>query len=228
MEQPGPGTRAALHVLLARMEVCLGDLGRDLVERRKDVVGGEHDRLGRRLGMTAPCAQDLLPGDARSDSIGGQDRLHRLAAARLEDAELGHTAQFLRRGGSGLAGGGQEEVEAGLARLRDRIALRGDAGGVVPVDYGYDCSRHVPSEPSAAMLQLGQQGRWKLGGRFGLRGHPGDRFGHGLTIDAGPTLGLEVERAVCYLSSPPPKPPTQGGFARRPEYGGFGRPPIPS
>jgi hypothetical protein len=187
VEQTGSRTSAALHVLFARVKVCLGHLGCDLVERREDVVGGEHDGLGSRLGMAAPRTQDLLPGHPRRDSIGGQDRLHRLAAARLQDAELRHTAQLFGRGGPRLAGGGQEEVEAGLARFRDRLALRGDARGIVPVDDGDDGSGHVAGQPRPATLELGHQSGRQLGHRFGPGGHPGDRFGHGLTI--GPRTG---------------------------------------
>src|SRR6266576_3279256 len=93
--------RPSLKVLLARVQVGLGHLRRDLVERCEHVVGGEHDRLWSRLGVASPRGEDRVPRDARGDAICGQDRLDRLAASRLEDAKLSDTAKLFvgRRAG---------------------------------------------------------------------------------------------------------------------------------
>src|SRR5258708_39912570 len=99
------------------MQVRLRDFRSHLVESRENVVGGEHDRFRGRLGMAAPRAQDLFPGDSGCDSISRQDGFDRLAATRLEDAELSHAAELLRSGRPGLTRGGEKQVEPRFARL---------------------------------------------------------------------------------------------------------------
>src|SRR3989440_9354354 len=119
MEQSRMGPRAALQVLLPGVEVRLCHLRGNLVERGEDVVGDEHDRLGSRFGMASPGAKNLLPRDARGDAIGGEDRLDRLAAACLQDAELSDAPQLLLCRRASLARGGEEQVEAGGAGADD-------------------------------------------------------------------------------------------------------------
>src|ERR1700674_2548622 len=112
VEQTRTRPSAALHVLLSRVQVGLGHLCRHLVQGGEDVVGGDHDRLGSCLWVTPPCAKDRVPRNAGRDAISIQDRFDRLAAARLQDAELGHPAKLLGSGGARFAGGSQEQVEA--------------------------------------------------------------------------------------------------------------------
>src|SRR6266478_88743 len=78
---------------------------RALVPRCEDVVGGEHDRLWRGGRVPAPRAQDGVPGHASGNAVGGKDGLDRLAAARLENAQLGDSSQLLLSGRPSLASG---------------------------------------------------------------------------------------------------------------------------
>ena len=128
MEEPRVSAGATLHVLLASVQIRFGDLGRHLVKRGENVVGNEHDRLGSRLRVATPGAQDLIPCDARGHAVGGEDGLDRLAAPGLEDAQLRDAPQLFLRRGPGFTRGGEEEIKAGLARPDDGVALRRDAG----------------------------------------------------------------------------------------------------
>src|SRR5207249_11953329 len=84
----------SLHDALPICHLC-----GDLVESAEDVVGGEHDRLGGRLRVTAPRGKDRVPSDARRDAICVQYRLDRLAAACLQDPERSeeHTSELQSR-----------------------------------------------------------------------------------------------------------------------------------
>ncbi len=128
VEEARLGAGPALHVLLSGVQVRFRHLGGDLVERGEHVVRREHDRLGRCVRMAAPGAEDRVPGDACRDAVGGEDWLDRLAASRLEDAELGDSSQLFVGRGAGVAGGGEEEVEPGLAGSCDGLSLRRDTG----------------------------------------------------------------------------------------------------
>jgi hypothetical protein len=163
VEQTGLRPRPALQVLLTRVQVGLRHLRRDLVEGGEHVVRRDHDRLRRGLGVTAPRAQDLVPRDTCRDAVRVEDRFDGLAAARLEDAELGHAAQLLAGRGAGLARGGEEEVEAGLAGAGDRRSLRGHSGGVVPPDQAHDRPSHVAADAGPAALELRDQRGGELG-----------------------------------------------------------------
>src|SRR6266705_444049 len=93
--------------------------------------------------MASPGAKNLLPRDARGDAIGGENRLDRLAAAGLQDAELGDAPQLLLCRGASLAGGGEKQVEAGGTGADDGFTLRWHAGRCVPANKGHDRPGHV-------------------------------------------------------------------------------------
>src|SRR5207247_164697 len=121
----------------------------------------------------------------------------RLAAARLEDAQLGHAAQLLLGRGPRLAGGGEEEVQACLASARDRVALGRHAGGAVPADERHHRPGHVPGHALVPALELVDQALrepWGCPDRLG----PGGQLRHSADYTA-PTFELRpgVEAAAA-------------------------------
>ena len=200
VHQTRPRARAPLHVLLAGVQVGLGDLGRDLVQGCEDVVGGHHQGFRGHLRVAAPCPQDRVPGHTRRDPVRGEDRFHRLAAAGLEDAQLGDPPQLLGRCRPRLASGGQEQVQPGFACPRDRGTLGRNACRVVPANHADHGPRHVSREPAPAALQLGHQRIREAGGRsfhgwglLGRRGHTRHRFDY----TGRAALGPQVEAFSC-------------------------------
>jgi hypothetical protein len=172
MEEAGPGAGAPVEVLLAGREVRPGDLRCHLVEGGEDVVGGHHHRFGVRLAGLSPGGEDGAPGDLGGDPVGCQDRLHGLRAPRLVDAQLGHPAELLGSRRAGVAGSRQEEVEPGLAGLRDRCSGGWRTGRRIPPDLAHHRPGHVPREAGPAALDEGHQGsRQSWLGRDGLPLH---------------------------------------------------------
>src|SRR5258708_925726 len=163
------------------MEVGFGYLRGDLVEGGEYVVGGDHHRLGRGARDASPGSEDLVPGDPGCDAISGEDGFDRLAASGLKDAELGDPSELFAGRRSCLARGGEKEVKAGLAGFDDGLALRWDAGGVVPLHQGHHGAGHVAGHAGAAAFELGDEGGRKGGGGFSRGGFGrGGQLGHPL------------------------------------------------